>query len=444
MNGPTQVSGLCPIEIITGESFFSSQKSQLLSPGLTTVANNMCFYWKTGEFCGGTLDTSPTLLNSTYVACNLVRGVPRRTDGGSSILFEDRSTWSSPLYACASSVRATIKTVTFFHNGTADNLDNLQIEEIKDKEYNDKDDMPLWGVEDWSFELGEWKPIWGLVHDKFEGFQNVSTVRQPWFYMLGTSNGLYGPNFYPMQTLENLPAGIAPLAAMNTIMETSAVTSSSDTADITAAGSMGLWLRWRELSGSADSMPTIFKLLWTDIAASALVGTKGVLGEGNVGPGQLVEIHVNPTVHRVMYNYAFGIPAFVTAFCLLCVLLLLCFSLITGRSSVRIMDQRLKQTSLGRSLTTLNNPESSSFIMSSTDWNKANGHRYMDLGFGRGGGGQQPTGQEPQQSGVQLAGPLEHLYTNLDGKPASPLASVQDYGTEYHSPVQRGWQGAKM
>lgn len=377
-------------------------------------------------------------MNSTFVACNLVRGVPRRTDGGSSILFEDGSTWSSPLYACASSVRATIKTVTFFHNGTADNLDNLQIEEIKEKEYKDEDDMPLWGVEDWYFELGEWKPIWGLVHESFEGFQNVSTVRQPWFYMLGSFNSIASPKLYPMQTIENLPAGIAPIAALNNIMSTtSSVTSASDEVDITAAGSMSLWLRWRELSGSVEEVPKIFKLLWTDVAASALVGTKGVLGEGNAGPGQLVEIHVNPTVHRVLYHYAFGIPAFFTALCLLFVLLLVCLSLVTGHSSLGIMDQRLKQTSLGRSLTTLHNPESSSFNMSSTDWNKANGHRYLDLGIG-GRGGPPVPGQEPQQTGVQLVGPLEHLYTSLARKPAPPMSSVHEDGsTEYHSPVQR-------
>lgn len=52
--------------------------------------------------------------DNTHVNCNLVRDVPKRVDDGPGVIFESGSHWSAPTYTCASAVKATINTVTFF------------------------------------------------------------------------------------------------------------------------------------------------------------------------------------------------------------------------------------------------------------------------------------------------------------------------------------------
>ena len=63
--------------------------------------------------------------------------VPQRQDAGSGLIFDSGSKWSQPLYACASAVKITIKTVTFSQNGT-DDLQSLTITNIQNKVYLDE------------------------------------------------------------------------------------------------------------------------------------------------------------------------------------------------------------------------------------------------------------------------------------------------------------------
>lgn len=329
----------------------------------------------------------PAELNNTFVSCTMVRGVPRRVDDSRSMIFDDGSRWSSPIHTCASAIKATVKTATFFHNGTTDSIDNLSVKELKEKEYPDIRSMPLWGVENWSFKLGEFDPVWGLVDGAYENSEDVTTIRQPYLYLLGSSDPEWSNTALTLRSFSaymNLPGTIAPLSALKSI-STNRDGNVEDVADLSGQNSMSLWMKWRGLSESASTTPKVIKLLWTDLAASAMVGTKGVLGAGNARPDEAVEISVRPMVHRVMYNYAYAVPACVTLFCMLVMLIALIVSMAQGRASVKVMDQRLKQTSNGRSLTTLLNPGMSSFIMPSKDWSAANGHRMMSLGSGAAG-----------------------------------------------------------
>lgn len=123
--------------------------------------------------------------------------------------------------------------------------------------------------------------------------------------------------------------------------------------------------------------------MWTDVAASAVVGTKGTLGPYNQEPDQAARVKVLPIVHRVKYRWAFGIPAFIVVLIMGIVAVTLLVSAVTGRSSVGIMRHRLKQVSLGRALTTVFCPNSSSFTMSPSEWSKVNGGKEVDVASGR-------------------------------------------------------------
>ncbi|KAF4460743.1 hypothetical protein FALBO_12474 [Fusarium albosuccineum] len=334
------------------------------------------------DLCQGTkLDMSPKL-NNTFVMCNLMRGIPQRVGDGPENVFDDKSQWSSSLYACASAVKATVKTVTFFYNGTDARSNNIEIKEIKDKVYTADDDMPLWGVEDSPLELDVFPPIWGLVDRAYDKFQNMSTVRAPSLYFLGS--GSMSPVRWELDSgfvQKNLPASIAPIGAFFTIF--SSVDNSLSPNDVVGKSSMSLWLKWRELSKSADSASTILKLLWTDFVASAVVGTKGVLGARNAQPEDAAEVSVVPLEHRIRYRWVYGIPAFLLLACMALIAGLAALSLLAGRSNLDKMRYRLKQTSLGRVLTTLVGPQSSNFVMSTGDWSKNNASKNIDLGINR-------------------------------------------------------------
>ncbi|KAH6961737.1 hypothetical protein BKA56DRAFT_647759 [Ilyonectria sp. MPI-CAGE-AT-0026] len=329
--------------VLDGEEQLSSNPYGISSTDFDAAQN----------ICQGTASDAAIKLNNTYVACNIIRGIPKRLDDGPEAIFEDGSQWSSPLYTCASAVKATVKTVTFFYNGTNNALENLVIKHVEDKKYRNEGDMPLWGIEDWFYTLDQMQPIWGIVDLAFEGFQNVSTIRAPSLYMVGSGSG-FGEVLDTLRPSMNLPGSIVPIGAMHTIATFSS-----------PMPTLSLWMKWKQLSGSSDTVSGIIKLLWTDLASSAIVGTKGVLGAGNDAPDDAASINVLPMVHRVKYHWAFGIPAFVVLLCMGIIFLL-----------TAALD------ALGRVLTTIFHPDSSNFVMSPTNWSKNNAGKQMEMTHG--------------------------------------------------------------
>jgi len=108
------------------------------------------------------------------------------------------------MYACASTVKASIKTVDFTYNGTS--FQEFKIKDIRPKKYLNPQEMPLWGVEnvDNKYNIDEISLIWGLVDSQYQGHPNVTTLRQPHLYLHGRPDGLqYALNEMDSQ---NLPA----------------------------------------------------------------------------------------------------------------------------------------------------------------------------------------------------------------------------------------------
>lgn len=268
-------------------------------------------------------DTDPSIyanISNILVACGLMRGVPQRLDGGSSNTYERDSQWSQKIFTCASAVKATVKTVTFEYTGSG-SLEGLKAIEIKDKEYSDEADMPLWGVEnsDGAYLTGDIQLIWGIVDDTYIGHPNVSTLRRPSLYLpgnLGLSDTL-GASYGSWQ---NFPGADFPFGALSASYKTQNADFSSQQAlnpttagaDYTGHDSLAMWARWQNLTAHADLASLIPNLLYTDIAASRVVGTKSTLGSrGN--HGARVPVTVQPIISTVRYHMAFGIPAFIVA-----------------------------------------------------------------------------------------------------------------------------------
>ncbi|KAM0269840.1 hypothetical protein ACHAQH_009634 [Verticillium albo-atrum] len=322
--------------------------------------------------CGGAGNIDLANLTNIYVGCGLLRGAPSRTDGGPSALQEDGSEWESPLHACAATVRATIKTVTFSINGT-DSLDSLKVEKIEPKQYASENDYPLWGLEDLGdYDLKDIDLIWGLISQEYESRENLTTVRQRYFHIPG-----YSTNAASLSGAEssNLPAADFAQTTMNTVIDLSG---KSWPFDLLGTASMAIFRRWQTLSPDPEKAAQVINLMWTDLAASAVVGTKGSLGGMNTGD-QPANLRVRPVGRRITYDLLYGIPAFVLVALISFITLISLINTCFRKASIRRLRRRIGQLSVGRVFTTFLYPENSTLTMPSGEWRNANGEKTITV-----------------------------------------------------------------
>lgn len=311
-----------------------------------------------------------------------MHGVPQRQDPGSPLIFETGSRWSQKLFTCATAVKATVKTVSFNYNGTDGLLSSLAITDIQDKVYPDEASMPLWGVENTGnrYYTEDLNLIWGLVSPTYENDANVSTVRQPSLYLPGwidPSSASIGDG-ESLQDFENLPGSDFAVGAL----ETSYCVSDSVSCggiDYSGSTNMAMWVRWQNLAQSAETASLIPNLIFTDTAASAVVGTKGVLGPGNTAQQNDVPILVTPFVQKIRYHYPFAIPSLIVALILVLITLWAFGTACFSRGAIARMRQHLQQVSPGRIYTTFLYPRPDGLTMRSKDWSAQFGKKIVDL-----------------------------------------------------------------
>jgi hypothetical protein len=142
---------------------------------------------------------------------------------------------------------------------------------------------------------------------------------------------------------------------------------------------MAMWARWQNLTRDANLASVIPNLIWTDTAASAVVGTKGILGPGSTAQQNLVSLRVTPTVQKIRYRYLYAIPALLVALLLALItfiaLAVSCFQ----RIKVGRMRNHLHQISPGGIFTTFLYPGPNGMTMSSHQWGGHLGRKQIDL-----------------------------------------------------------------
>jgi hypothetical protein len=347
--------------------------------------------------------------------CGLIHGAPQRQDTGNSLIFESGSEWSQPLYACASAIKATIKTVSFSYNGTDNSLEDLTVTSIEDKAYAVGEALPIWGVENTgnAYTTSDLELIWGLVSDEYASHENISTVRQNSLYLPGYS----GDAFLQTAGLDYMPGAEAFLDAMSPsyTVETNIqefASFAADTVDYTGIMDISMLVRWQYLSQSAELASQIPNLIWADVAASAVVGTKGVLGPGNTATENIIPILVTPIVSQVKYHWPYAIPAFLVALILLIITIMAIIFALFGHHSIAKLRLNLQKASTGRILTAfLFQNEPNGMTMASKDWAKGPGKTMIDLSGDcpkRGAGTLEDPEKSPQIFDNQYSGPTHH------------------------------------
>lgn len=170
------------------------------------------------------------------------------------------------MYSCISTAKAIIKTVGFRFNGTKNDLSGLEVVSLADKVYLSEESKPLWGVENTTMDLRDGGALWGLIAKDKATVLNITTVRK---------ESLYLPGADPLISTENNPAADFAAIALEMTYKTSP-SSSDSVVDYSGQANLAMYKRWQEFSKTPETSAKILNLIWTDIAANMVVGTKGL------------------------------------------------------------------------------------------------------------------------------------------------------------------------
>ncbi|KAF3932463.1 hypothetical protein ABW19_dt0203605 [Dactylella cylindrospora] len=303
-----------------------------------------------GEICAVTSGRDYANMTNIMTRCGLVWAPARRIDSSGSFIVTG-SEWAQDLYSCSSTVRATIKTVTFEFNGT-DDLSGLTITDISNKVYPDGASKPLWGVEYTERPLDHVMPLWGLVsQDAIIRDKNITTVQKDSLYLSSGSDLTWLELDVDVASFQNLP-GLTFFRNVLFKIYNNGIFPVNGEFDYTGRNSYTMRRRWQELSSSPAGLAKAINLVWTDIAANVVLGTKGrvpVDRGGNMVPATAPVIFYEK---RIFYKWVYAIPAAIVLACVLAIIISAMVATILGRASVQKMRRYLNATSAGRLMTT--------------------------------------------------------------------------------------------
>ncbi|KAK2882450.1 hypothetical protein FQN49_000342 [Arthroderma sp. PD_2] len=317
--------------------------------------------------------------NDYNVECGYFFGAASRVDKGNPLFKEPGSKWRTPIYTCASAVKASVKTVSFVMNGTA-SLETLVAHRLEDKTYTKPEDHPLWALEDWWHPGSEGAfagPLWGIVDDSYKGTPGYNFTRAP---------SLYLPFSYYSHTLtttggplDNLAGAAMPYGIMGKLLSNQYFDRfEHDYVIYSGATNVALGNKWRSLSMKGEDTAKLLRLIWTDIMASNTVGTNmqgSSLARDSAAVDGLYTQRVRVYDRKVTYDIRYAIPAvlFLTAWLLL-LLSGLVVGIVDGQPFTHL-KKLLNDTSIGRVAVSLNYPQSRGLQSASTrDWLAAAGH----------------------------------------------------------------------
>ncbi|PGH12291.1 hypothetical protein AJ79_04357 [Helicocarpus griseus UAMH5409] len=340
--------------------------------------------------CHGAGELDYANITNIAVMCGTAFGAPRLRDGSQSLVFEPGSEWTVPLYSCASAARAVIKTVDFRFNGT-DGLKSLSIRGIHEKRYSKNDDKPLWGVEDPGAILEDVRPLWGLVSDEYKGRKNISVLQKESLWLPGFAGRFaQGPTSYA-----NLPGVYFHTGAFEAAYEIGP-NPSGGLSDYSGKTNIAMFAKWQEYSDKASTTAKIINLVWTDVAANAVVGTKGWISrrapsniarrdgeDQDAAPrpaeGDMREVPVYVFQNHVKYKLRYAIPAFVALLFALAIAATTCVLCVFGSARPSKMRKFLFHTSAGRIMATLLYPGQADPQAPSKEWNRLVGGKNVTL-----------------------------------------------------------------
>jgi hypothetical protein len=395
-----------------------------------------------GTICQGAGALDLANITNIAVNCGMVFGAARRQDGSDSLIFAPGTKWTVPMYSCATATKAVIKEVNFLYNGTQ-GLKSLNILNATEKAYASDDDKPLWGVENTALTLGDASALWGLVSPDYQGRSDVSTVRSSHLWLPGYTGLSFGVFTFGYQ---NLPGVEFHTDALGGAYVAGTSLGAEDMVDYSGKSNLAMYAKWQEFSKFANTTANIINLIWTDISANAVVGTKSwlpslplvnlqqrdITTNTNASSQQLqqqqqqqtVQVPVQIYTHQIHYKYLFAIPACIVVLLTAFLSLTAFFLMIFRRARPSEIREFLNALSPGRIMTTFVYPEECDQQAPTTKWVRQVGHKRVVIGSGA---PHRPSQLLLGKDGTQiLMRPL--------GTPDAPGTPPSSAGGSYHDP----------
>lgn len=352
--------------------------------------------------------------SNIFVQCGLVYGAARRADGIETLVFQPGDVYQRSVYACASTTRASIKTVNLKFNATeGDSLKALTVTNVTEKIYSDRDGPnppPLWAIETVDFNLAEIQQLWGLIDESHKDAPNITAIRAPHLHLPGYGSLGPTPNIPGYQFIPGTTATGSALGAMYS----SLTGLSSNAYDYTGTSNLALFQKWQSLSANETGIARMLNIIWADTAANLMTGTRG-WGTGNTtnalgghSPSKLskrqdseddqrsVMVPVRLYEKKIRYHWVYGIPAFMALALFLGILAGSCCCMLFQRGGPKRTRYYLNHLSAGRLLAEQKYPGTVDRQADTKTWIKLAGRHPVDLqkdvGHGYGGATVSPGG----------------------------------------------------
>lgn len=286
------------------------------------------------------------------------------------------------------------------HNSTGSGGGPPEATRADPKTYASPSDLPLWAVESVHGDgtVSDVAPLWGVLGTAASAsavgdlVANVSTTAQRSLRLPGALGAysllLTGGEFAPQRMGQNVPgADFYGQALMNAFGVTRPGYSGGGYegyGDYSGRTGLALYSKWRELSdGGAEDVSAIVNLVWTDIAANSVVGTKGWGLGSDADAGALPTVPVTAYRRRVRYHIPYAVPGFVVLAEAAVALAVAIALLVAGRTGPRKLRTLLESTSAGRIMGLFLWPDKSAEQGTTTsEWVKTVGTRVV-LASGR-------------------------------------------------------------
>ncbi|KIX09482.1 uncharacterized protein Z518_00562 [Rhinocladiella mackenziei CBS 650.93] len=342
--------------------------------------------------CNGVSPASKSNMSNVAVGCGLVYGIPRLPDGEVKLVYDPGSRLSMPLQSCATAVKMSVKTYSFRFNGTS-SLQSLHVDSINERS---PDSPPTyWGIEnnsDLDLNIQDTPPLWGLVSSDTKESPSLSVVKNPHLYLAG-----YLGSFAMLTStgVDNMPGLTFPIDALASLYNGDAFDTYNSFGWYSGKSSFSMFALWQKLATRGETA-RIVNLIFADLAANGLVGTKSWLPSPNTipgtdgkvqkrqsssgGGGDTAQVPVVVYSRQIKYNWVYGVPAYIgiffTAVIGLATLIFLCL----GRTSLSKMKAYLHATSSGRILAAFLYPGESEPQAPTRSWVRGAGGKKIRIG----------------------------------------------------------------
>lgn len=295
-------------------------------------------------------------INTIAAAGGLLMGEGSMIDSNGDIIEDTKSyrldpgtNWTQPIFSCAAAVKASIKTVTFQLNGTAQ-VSNLVVRSVEDTSYNSTASMPIWAMEMPSppRNISQLSPFWGPVSESDRDSADIATLQRPAFYLPAGASSIAGD----LSSTDALAGAEAPFGAFGSLFTFGGdmfASGSSSMADYSGATSWPLFVKWNELGRSADTAGKIIEYIWTDLMANSVVSSKSTL------PSAEVATVARPATRFVLstsYDWKYAVPALIFAAIYVLLFLVSALMVVTRKAGFGSLRFVLNQTAAGRAMTT--------------------------------------------------------------------------------------------